>query len=387
MGGTPSVSESEFKNLETRFNKLDNKVSDYTTIKQKISDIALNITSQLNDADFAKIATKVPIDNLSSSIINNPGKLGEDLADRIASERGVSVVNRITSGLQNNTAFAKTLSDTLTSDAYPYKKLITGPKGEPGELSSSVDAVKANLYDKKYTMWCADGELCKVPTGVKGIDFGKGLSKIYDDVHLKIESDDNIILQTQWDPKSSLTVNKDRVFVNGQFETENNALVKGGLTVNKDLDIQGVVRGTLNIEGNLVANNFFQPIRKKDNFGKCFDINAGSQNNGINVQIWNCDPNSPQQKIYHTPAKQLVFKHSGKCVDIPGGNQNNGTLLQQYQCMDDNINQKFIYDGQDQMYRWVGNTNKCIDVPNNKNDNGTKLQLWDCNGSDAQRFV
>jgi hypothetical protein len=44
-------------------------------------------------------------------------------------------------------------------------------------------------------MWCADGDLCKIPQGKKGLDWGYGASKIHDDGQLKIESDDNIILR------------------------------------------------------------------------------------------------------------------------------------------------------------------------------------------------
>jgi hypothetical protein len=80
-----------------------------------------------------------------------------------------AVIQRIWTGLQDNTTFAKTVSDKLTDDASAYRGRLQGDKGAPGELASSKEAVKRALYDTKYTMWCADGDICNVPDGNKGI--------------------------------------------------------------------------------------------------------------------------------------------------------------------------------------------------------------------------
>jgi Collagen triple helix repeat (20 copies) len=78
---------------------------------------------------------------------------------------------------------------------------IQGPKGDKGDKGAKGDAgnigsaesVKQTLLP--ITMWCADGELCKLPAGKKGLDWGYGKSKIYDDANLYIESDDNVYVR------------------------------------------------------------------------------------------------------------------------------------------------------------------------------------------------
>jgi hypothetical protein len=79
---------------------------------------------------------------------------------------------------------------------------IQGPQGQQGDVTK--DFMKAN------SMWCADGELCKIPSGKKGIDWGYGASKIIDDAQLRIISDDNIFLQIGDYP--TVQVQKDNVF-------------------------------------------------------------------------------------------------------------------------------------------------------------------------------
>jgi len=77
-----------------------------------------------------------------------------------------------------------------------------GPKGADGEVTNA--ALTTRLQTQ--TMWCADGDICKIPQGKKGIDWGYGASKIWDDGQLKVESDDNIFLRV---------ANKDTVHVTG----------------------------------------------------------------------------------------------------------------------------------------------------------------------------
>ena len=48
------------------------------------------------------------------------------------------------------------------------------------------------MTDLSNSLWCADGEMCKIPDNKKGIDWGFGGSKIYDNGNLTIESDDII---------------------------------------------------------------------------------------------------------------------------------------------------------------------------------------------------
>jgi hypothetical protein len=76
-----------------------------------------------------------------------------------------------------------------------------GEKGDKGDKGDRGDQGAAGIpgqvsYDdmKTKSMWCADGELCKIPAGKKGIDWGYGASKIYDDAQLHIATDDFLYL-------------------------------------------------------------------------------------------------------------------------------------------------------------------------------------------------
>ena len=67
------------------------------------------------------------------------------------------------------------MATILTDSSKPFKAKITGEKGASGELSSSQAAVKDNLYNKKYTVWCADGDVCQLPVGSKGFASGEDI--------------------------------------------------------------------------------------------------------------------------------------------------------------------------------------------------------------------
>lgn len=176
MGGTPSVSVSEFSSLSNTVKALERKTSDYDTIKGKLLDVS---SSLAKDIDYDKVAKKITDvsaynQQLANLIAKNPGALGENLAKEIGKDEGV--ITRIWTGLQDNTTFAQTLSSSLTNDASIFKKTLRGDQGAPGELSSSKEAVKAKLYDSKYTLWCADGDICKVPVGNHNVVIGAALS-------------------------------------------------------------------------------------------------------------------------------------------------------------------------------------------------------------------
>lgn len=176
MGGTPSVSVSEFSSLSNTVKALERKTSDYDTIKGKLLDVS---SSLAKDIDYDKVAKKITDvsaynQQLANLIAKNPGALGENLAKEIGKDEGV--ITRIWTGLQDNTTFAQTLSSSLTNDESIFKKTLRGDQGAPGELSSSKEAVKAKLYDSKYTLWCADGDICKVPVGNHNVVIGAALS-------------------------------------------------------------------------------------------------------------------------------------------------------------------------------------------------------------------
>ena len=165
-----SASTSELASLKADVNALKTKTSDYATLKTQVADASSNAAKSIDYEALAKKITDVSAynDKVAAALGNNPGKLGEGLAAKMGNDSTVTA--RIVTGLQDNTTFAKTVSDKLTDDTGAFRDRLRGDKGAPGELASSKEAVKKALYDTKYTMWCADGDVCKVPAGNNGVE-------------------------------------------------------------------------------------------------------------------------------------------------------------------------------------------------------------------------
>jgi len=89
----------------------------------------------------------------------------------------------------------------------PGKDGKPGPHGPPG----TVNTEENRNFLKANAMWCADGEMCKIPKGKRGLDWGYGASKIYDDSQLKIETDDNIFMIVGNETTTQFT--KDAVYI------------------------------------------------------------------------------------------------------------------------------------------------------------------------------
>jgi hypothetical protein len=164
-----SASTSDIASLKSEVKALQTKTSDYADIKTKVADSSSNLAKSIDYEALAKKITDVSSYNekVAAALASNPGKLGEGLAAKIGQD--ASVINRIWTGLQDNTTFAKTVSDKLTDDASAYRSRLQGDRGPAGEIAGSKDVAKLALYDKKYTLWCADGDVCQVPVGNKGI--------------------------------------------------------------------------------------------------------------------------------------------------------------------------------------------------------------------------
>ena len=185
--------EEDYNTLSSNYNTLKKQVSDYDTLKKQVSESSSNydtlssnyntLKNQVADSssnagksiDYEDLAKKITAigannDKIAEAILKIPGTLGEKVAEKIGTNK--SVTDRIVTGLEDNMTFAKTISDKLTDETGLFRDRLKGEKGAPGELASSKEAVKKALYDSKYTMWCADGDICQVPAGNKGIKIG-----------------------------------------------------------------------------------------------------------------------------------------------------------------------------------------------------------------------
>lgn len=186
-----SASTSELTSLKSKVKALESKTSDYATLKTQVADASSNAAKSIDYETLAKKITDVSSynDKVAAALAKNPGALGEGLAAKMGKDDNVTT--RIVTGLQDNTSFAKTVSDKLTDEAGGFRDRLRGDKGAPGELASSKEAVKKALYDTKYTMWCADGDICQVPASNKGIKIGDTVLSHADDwVRLLSNPDD-----------------------------------------------------------------------------------------------------------------------------------------------------------------------------------------------------
>ena len=206
-----SSSTSDITSLKAQVKALQTKTSDYATLKTQVADASSNLAKSIDYEALAKKITDVSSYNekVAAALAKNPGVLGEGLAAKIGTND--AVIQRIWTGLQDNTTFAKTVSDKLTDDASAYRGRLQGNKGDPGELASSQEAVKKALYDKKYTMWCADGDVCKVPDGNTVVDIGStirspGRMHITGQELLYLLNKNGVVIGKEWGGNGNLTV-------------------------------------------------------------------------------------------------------------------------------------------------------------------------------------
>lgn len=211
-----SASTSELTSLKSKVKALESKTSDYATLKTQVADASSNAAKSIDYEALAKKITDVSSynDKVAAALAKNPGALGEGLAAKMGKDD--IVTTRIVTGLQDNTSFAKTVSDKLTDEAGGFRDRLRGDKGPPGELASSKEAVKKALYDTKYTMWCADGDICKVPAGNTTVEIGSegigstlkspGRMHITGDESLYLLNKNGVIIGKDWGGNGNLTV-------------------------------------------------------------------------------------------------------------------------------------------------------------------------------------
>ncbi len=115
--------------------------------------------------------------------------------------------------------------------------------------------------------------------------------------------------------------------------------------------------------------------------GRCLDVTGVSQNNGTQVQLWDCNGQNNQRWTY-TSGKQLQV-YGTKCLDANGQGTSNGTQVIIWDC-----------NGQANQ-QWNVNSNGtitgvqsglCLDANNAGTANGTKIILWACNGGTNQQW-
>ena len=117
---------------------------------------------------------------------------------------------------------------------------------------------------------------------------------------------------------------------------------------------------------------------------KCLDVHAPEfQNNGANVQQWDCNYGAPQQ-TWHWQDGSLV-NAGGLCLDVDSHNyQSDGANVQVWACNGE-PQQKWRLEHN---VRWVNEGGLCLDIhAPDFETNGANAQVWSCNGNANQGFL
>ena len=259
MGASLSLAtDPDFISVQGDVSTLKRTVSDYSTIKSKVDNIGSAAAASLDYDNLAGKITEVDAYNrkIADKISDSPGKLGDSLNEKIANN--AVFIAKIGKLLEDNTTFTNSLATTLTDTTKSFRNKIVGPKGDSGEISSSAASVKDNLYNKKYTLWCADGDICNLPAGSKGFASGE-------DIILTPKSNVKVVGGLEVTGNIS---NPGRMHIAGEEDLY--ILNKKGMVIGKewggngDLTVQGNegVGGNLDVGGNLkVTGNISNPGR------------------------------------------------------------------------------------------------------------------------------
>jgi hypothetical protein len=166
------------------------------------------------------------------------------------------------------------------------------------------------------------------------------------------------------------------------FETEAGVMIDKQKTGNRIFD--------LNNEGlahyGLVADHI-QDIRTHSN-SRIYESVMNSTE--AYLQMWERALANDSPKYSSTDENwfSIVNRASGRCMDIPGNdnNLNNGSNVQLWDCQLTSQDQKWRYDAANQMFRNKANPEKCLDNRGQAHNNGGVV-IWDCLDSDNLRWT
>jgi len=115
--------------------------------------------------------------------------------------------------------------------------------------------------------------------------------------------------------------------------------------------------------------------------GRCLDVPGGSQQNGTQPALWDCNGSGNQRYTY--TAAQEIRVYGNKCLDASGDGRTDGTRVVIWDCNGAN-NQKWTLSADGTL---VGKAaNLCLALTSARTDNGAPAQLSTCSGASNQRW-
>jgi hypothetical protein len=116
--------------------------------------------------------------------------------------------------------------------------------------------------------------------------------------------------------------------------------------------------------------------------GRCLDVPGGTQTNGTQVIIWDCNGGSNQQWTRLSNGELQVY--GTKCLDALGNSTTPGTVVAIWDC-NGGTNQQWRFNADGTI---VGvQSGLCLDVTGNATANNTPVEIWTCNGGNNQKWT
>ncbi|WP_225851292.1 ricin-type beta-trefoil lectin domain protein [Streptomyces sp. HPF1205] len=116
--------------------------------------------------------------------------------------------------------------------------------------------------------------------------------------------------------------------------------------------------------------------------GRCVDVPNQSQNNGTQVELWDCNGGSNQQ--WTSTAANELRVYGSSCLDAANSGTSAGTKVDIYTCSG-GANQKWTLNGDGTITN--NQSGLCLDATGAGTGNGTLLELWTCNGGSNQQWT
>jgi len=277
---------------------------------------------------------------------------------------------------------------------------IQGPPGPPGKTGKD--------YDPSKSLWCADGDLCEIPSGKAGIKWGHGGSEIIDRGDLTMSTDDRLNLYVGgkpilWLNEMGANIEPITLKVGGVDVIESINKNKDIIKSNNETVTQKINTNTSNIDrlntGNAINNGFVNSDKDGlwvgNNHTNSWKLQATGDNQSLNIvpgsngDNWNPTNKVEIKKDGYVSTKgvfshhglgpyKVIFYKKNRCLDSEQfGEGSRGT----HDCLANNGNQNWFYNPATGQVRSTAK-GQCID---SKGPNQAWI-LGKCNDHQNQTF-
>lgn len=125
--------------------------------------------------------------------------------------------------------------------------------------------------------------------------------------------------------------------------------------------------------------------------GRVTDISGGSNDTGVNVQLWNSNGTGAQKFRFTMDSNgyyTIINVKSGKVIDVSGGSHSNGANVQQWDSNGTNAQKWAACAHSDGSITFINaGSGKALDVSCGQSFDGSNIQQYEYNGTLAQSWI